>query len=100
MSREQQMAALALAQHRRLDAAQLRRELTAGKLTPAQAVADPRSISCSVSRFLKAIPRFGPQRSGNAMRWLGVTDPMRKVGELSERQRALLADVEREIGKH
>lgn len=92
MTLTQALTALDLANEIRLDAAQLRREITAGELTIREALADPRSQSLTALRLLTAQHRWGRARAMKILTEIPVSET-RRVRDLTPRQADAIADL-------
>ena len=81
----------------RLAAVAVKREIREGRLTVAEAIADPRSGPVSVLDLLMAQRKWGRGRALGLLSAKAAADPAnrisetRRVRELTERQKALLA---------
>jgi hypothetical protein len=92
-SREaQRREALARANEVRIARAQIRRDLRAGRVYIEQLLADPPEciLGAPIDWLLDSAPRVGRIRTAQALRAVKA-GPKRRVGELTERQRFLLA---------
>lgn len=97
MSREQYMAALGQANARRVAAADLRRDCRQGRLSPLEALRDPRAGSLTVQRLILSFWRVGPVVMAKALAVAracsGIhTSPTRRVDTLTEREILGIAD--------
>ena len=90
---EQREQALARAAEARAAKAAALADLTAGRLTLADALAgeDPRLHRVKVHRVLTALPGVGKVRAGKALALAGVADN-RRIQGLGDRQRKTLAE--------
>lgn len=94
----QPLEALKLANPPRLAAAEIKRDLKAGKITVAEAVCDERAAVVRVLDLLAAQPLWGRSRAAALLAREGAKDPANLIGyhkrirELTVRQRALLAE--------
>lgn len=88
--RQQQMRSLRKANRVRLDAATVRREVRDGKLWTVDALWDERAGSLEVLTLLLEQRGWGPTKAKNAMNAAQVRHD-RRVRELTERQRRMLA---------
>lgn len=87
----QHVVALRRANAVRMGHSKLKRDIAAGKLTAAQAFADPRATgSLTVSALLRAQPHWGNNRARKFCRALAIREN-RPVVELTERQRKMIA---------
>ena len=94
MSPEQRMAALANADVVRLGIARVKREIREG-LDPAVALAHPDAQRGRVQAILMAFNGIGEKHAAWLMLELGLPD-RKRVGELTDRQKDVLADKLRE----
>lgn len=92
------LSVLPRANEQRVAGAAVRAELAAGQVTVAQALEDPRSGSLSVHDLLCSPPKWGPARAEMVLRpqRMGVAGemiwPLRRVRELTERERRLIVE--------
>lgn len=82
----QHLRALERANSVRLDAAQLRREVAAGRLTLAAALEDPRAQSLTLMRLLTAQRRWGAVRARRMLDAMPCSELLR-VRDMTGRQR-------------
>lgn len=87
----QPMHALERANAVRQSAAQLRNELAAGAIDPDSAIFDERADSLPVLRFCTAKVKIGPTKAYRICQQAQVS-PYRKVRDLTERQRRVIAE--------
>lgn len=91
---EQRMEALELANRVRIERARIKRDLAAGRMTLAQAVASPWCRTARLVDLLLAQPKWGRVKSFKMIRRLGIVDT-RTVGSLTMRhRRSLLAETD------
>jgi hypothetical protein len=90
----QRQEALALANEVRIARAQIRRDLRAGRIFIEELLADPPDciLNAPVDWLIGSAPRIGRARTAQALRAIKA-GPKRRVGDLTERQRYLLAQV-------
>lgn len=90
-SREQRLAALALANTVRLGRAELKRALRERRVPIGEVIACPpeEAARAKVSELLLAVPKFGRARVARLLRQCGISEA-KTVGGLSARQRAEL----------
>jgi len=94
----QPLDALAVANEARLAQVAVRRAVTSGDLGLADALTHPDAQRMTVVRLLCAQRGWGHVRASKALSEVGVSQS-RRVGELTDRQRQVLADhVERARG--
>lgn len=86
---EQSMQALRKADEVRLPGVQVRREITCGVLTVAEALEDPRAGVVQIQRLLTSQPRVGLKRAHALLRPLHIW-PTRRVRDLTAHQKAAL----------
>lgn len=89
----QYMPALAKAQRRRQEVAQLKRDLAAGRVTAAQALVDPRSTgSVTLGTILIAQPGWGRRKTGRFLQRLGAPSAAftKRVEDMVPRQKAII----------
>jgi hypothetical protein len=87
----QQLQALAIANRVRSDGVAVQREIAAGTLTVVDALEDPRASGLHVGRLLCAQRGYGPGKAHRLLGSLGIW-PTRRVRDLTERQRKLIAE--------
>lgn len=93
MSTLQHMQSLERARVVRVAAGELRRDVRAGRLHVADALADPRAAALTIESLLRAQRGLGPRRITMILRHAGVfgsggmVDPNRRVRDLTGRQR-------------
>jgi hypothetical protein len=87
----QQMEALEIANRVRFGGIHVRQEVTAGLITVAEALEDPRAGSMPIGRLLCAQRAWGPTKAHRLLNGLSIW-PTRKVRELTERQKRLIAE--------
>ncbi len=88
-SLSQPLAALERAQQIRFAAISVKRELKAGELTIAAALADPRAGTIKAIDLLSAMPTWGPIRAASLLANVGVAENVR-VREMSARMRLVI----------
>src|SRR5690242_12556726 len=90
---EQWFGALQEANRVRLLRAELRRDIEARRVHAADYLLDPPEFidAMPVDKLLTAMPRWGDTRVGKLLAPLHVS-PNRPIGEITERQRKLIAD--------
>jgi hypothetical protein len=89
----QNLRALAKGHRVRMVRADIKRRLRAGDITVADALAEPDCAGMRALELLHARPWWGPKRALSALRATGASE-LRKVGELSDRQRDILAKMD------
>jgi hypothetical protein len=82
---ERRRASLALANHARLDAAAVKRDIRTGRLTVQEALDDPRAGSVSALGLLRAMPMVGSTRARGMLRRAQVGEN-RKVRDMTGRE--------------
>lgn len=82
--------ALVVANEARLAQAAVRRALAARTMTLGEALEHPDAQRMTAYRLLAAQPRWGPLRTSEVLRGVGVSES-RRVGELTDRQRKLFS---------
>lgn len=87
----QHLRALDRANVIRLRRGEIRRELAVGAITLAEAMADEACDRLAIGKLLAWQSRWGAERADRALR--GICWPLRPVGGLTVRQRALIAEV-------
>lgn len=88
-SREQQLAALRVANQRRYAVAQAKRDLRDGKRSLADVLGDPVCSSARVEELLRAQHYWGRRRSADLLAELGI-GYTRRVRDLTDRQVGLV----------
>jgi hypothetical protein len=91
-STSQPLEALAVANHNRILAAELLREVRSGVLPIADAVYDERAGCITILRLLASQHRWGRARALKVLRNVPVTETVR-VRDLTDRQRAAVARI-------
>ncbi len=91
----QALAALAIANQARFLSAKARKALTDGEITLEQALAHPDLQTTRLERVLRAIPGVGPYTAASWVKRLDAS-PMKRVGELTPRQRGVLLELDAE----
>lgn len=86
----QRRTALVRANEVRLAMSDVKRELADGRLELADAVNDPRAQRMRVAALLRAVRHIGPKKADQICHSL-LIGPGRHVGDLSDRQRLLVA---------
>lgn len=92
----QALEALALANQVRNDRAVVKRQVKSGELTVVEVLADP-PVCCetmAVGELLRAQRDWGPRRCRRLLSRASVSE-IRRIGDLTERQRSLIADLTR-----
>lgn len=87
----QPLQALAIANQVRIEGADLRRELGAGKITLVEAIVDHRAARLTIERLLTGQRRWGPARARTMLSRLGIFGSIR-VDQLTARQRDRLLE--------
>ena len=87
---QQRLSALARANDVRLAISEIRGELRRGELDVADALRDPRAQRMIVYDVLRARRRYGPRIARKILDQLQISE-RRRVGELTDRQRAAIA---------
>jgi hypothetical protein len=91
----QHMQALAIANRMRLEQAALKRRIEEGDLSVISVLADPPLAAqrMRIESLLTAPDRIGVAKANRVLREAGPISPMRKVGQLTLRQRHRLIEV-------
>jgi hypothetical protein len=95
----QNMDALHLANQLRLARAQARKDVGAGRRTVADVLADPCCATARVHEVLMWQARWGVQSANRFLRVHEICTPFQTAGNLTERQRVLIAKALRVSGR-
>jgi hypothetical protein len=101
VTESQPLAALEIANRHRLAVAEKRREIAGKDFVEAarfladliETTEDDLLLSGRVDLYLRSLPRRGPRYVTRVLSEVGVRDSTRKLRDLTERQRLLLADL-------
>lgn len=101
VTESQSLAALAIANRHRLAVAAKRREIAAKDFVEAsvfladliEKTEDELLLSGRVDLYLRSLPRRGPRYVTKVLTEVGIRDSSRRLRDLTERQRLLLADL-------
>jgi hypothetical protein len=89
----QHLKALEFANHVRLKRAAIRRDITAGRVSPIELLEGeipPELKAMTLGKFLRAMKSWGPTKVDRLLGYCALDDK-RTLGSLSERQRRLIA---------
>lgn len=98
-TREQAMAHLEIANRIRLERADLKRRLKRRELTLADALEEDAAQAAGIGEILRALPRYGQGRMFKLLERVpivnrvGLPDPIRRVENLTPRQRLRLSEL-------